>query len=81
MDLFNRIRRKPKLIAQRRNRILLWAYDANSRCQFYLKIYWKLFLGKNDEAVILVNSLLPKKGRLWAILLLAIPILKELSKP
>jgi hypothetical protein len=33
--------------------------DAN----FYLEIYWKHSL-ENDEAVILVNSLLPKKGRL-----------------
>jgi methylphosphotriester-DNA--protein-cysteine methyltransferase len=31
------IRRKPKLIAQRRNRILLWPYDANSGCKFYLE--------------------------------------------
>jgi heterodisulfide reductase subunit B len=63
MDLFSTGLDETKLIAQRRNRILLWAYDANSGCQFLSGKYWKLFL-KNDEAVILVNSLLQKKGRL-----------------
>jgi hypothetical protein len=34
--------------------------DAN----FIWKIYWKLFLGKTMRLSFLVNSLLPKKGRL-----------------
>jgi hypothetical protein len=40
-----------------------------------------LFLGKNDGCHFLLNSLLPKKVAWYVILLLAIPILKELSKP
>jgi hypothetical protein len=47
--------------------------DAN----FIWKIYWKL-LWKNDEAVILVNSLLERSPGSATFTL---PILKELSKP
>jgi hypothetical protein len=50
--------------------------DAN----FIWKIYWKLFLGKMS---VIFGKLIITKERSpgMAILLLAIPILKELSKP
>jgi hypothetical protein len=47
---------------------------------FYLKIYWKLFL-KNDEAVIFGKLIITKERSPECDTTLAIPILKELSKP
>jgi hypothetical protein len=59
---------------------LLWVYDATSRCQFYLKIYWKPLLEKrwgcHFGKLIITKERSPGMGYY-----LAIPILKELSKP